>query len=62
VPVAHSAVRDQLLDALIGLGFTSKESDKAINSTFSHLTETSIDPSTLEISELLKLALQSGKR
>lgn len=62
LPVPHSTVRDQLLDALIGLGFTSKESDKAINSTFNHLAEDSIDPSTLELSDLLKLALQSGKR
>lgn len=62
LPAPNSAVRDQLLDALIGLGFTSKESDKAINSTFNHLSENSIDLSTLEIADLLKLALQSGKR
>lgn len=62
VPVSHHALRDQVLDALIGLGFSSKESDKAINSTFSHLAENSINPETLGIAEILKLALQSGKR
>ena len=60
--VTHSAVRDQLLAALTGLGFSAKESDSAINSTLSHLAEEGIEPSSLEIAELLKLSLQSGKR
>ncbi|CAN2203302.1 RuvA Holliday junction resolvasome, DNA-binding subunit [Candidatus Nanopelagicaceae bacterium] len=59
---SHSAVRDQLLAALTGLGFSSKESDTAINATIAHLAENSMDPSSLEVSELLKLTLQSGKR
>jgi Holliday junction DNA helicase RuvA len=58
----HSPARDQLLAALTGLGFSAKESDTAINSTFSHLAEEGDDPSTYEVSELLKLTLQSGKR
>lgn len=59
---ANSSLREQLLAALTGLGFTPKESDSAINSTFSHLAENGQDPATFELSELLRLSLQSGKR
>jgi Holliday junction DNA helicase RuvA len=59
---SHSAVRDQLLSALTGLGFTAKESDQAINATLSHLAEEGIDPASLNVAEILKLTLQSGKR
>ena len=55
-------MRDQLLSALTGLGFTSKESDIAINATLNHLAEEGLDPSTHSLAELLKLTLQSGKR
>jgi Holliday junction DNA helicase RuvA len=58
----HLAVRDQLLSALIGLGFSARESDSAINSTLAHLAEESIDPSSMEVAELLRMTLQSGKR
>lgn len=58
----HSAVRDQLLSALTGLGFTAKESDIAINNTFANLVENGEEPSTMGVPELLKLALQNGKR
>jgi Holliday junction DNA helicase RuvA len=58
----NSPVRDQLIAALTGLGFTAKESDNAINSTFSHLSEEGKDPSDFDLSELLKMTLQSGKR
>jgi len=58
----HSAVRDQLLSALTGLGFTAKESDLAINNTFASLVENGEDPATIGVPELLKLALQNGKR
>jgi Holliday junction DNA helicase RuvA len=60
--VSHSAVRDQLLAALTGLGFSAKESDIAINATLTHLAESGEDPSQLSVAELLKLSLQSGKR
>jgi Holliday junction DNA helicase RuvA len=60
--VIHSAHRDQLLAALTGLGFSAKESDTAINTTFSQLTEDGISPDDYEIAELLKMTLQSGKR
>lgn len=59
---SHSAMRDQLLAALTGLGFSSKESDIAINATLTHLAEEGRDPSNLDVAELLKLTLQSGKR
>ena len=58
----HSAVRDQLLAALTGLGFTAKESDIAINNTISQLAESAEDVSTYDVAALLKLTLQSGKR
>jgi Holliday junction DNA helicase RuvA len=58
----HSAVRDQLLSALTGLGFTAKESDIAINSTFAHINESGGQPDAYSVPELLKLTLQSGKR
>ena len=44
-----SPVRDQLIAALTGLGFTAKESDNAINSTFSHLSEEGKDPSDFDV-------------
>jgi len=59
---AHHGVRDQLLSALTGLGFSAKESDIAINATLNHLAEEGLDPSTYSLAELLKLTLQSGKR
>lgn len=60
--VADSSIREQLLSALTGLGFTAKEADKAINSTFAHLSEISENPDKYQLSELLRLTLQSGKR
>jgi holliday junction DNA helicase RuvA len=59
---AHSAVRDQLLAALTGLGFSAKESDTAINNTLATLAENGEDPAGYDVAELLKLTLQSGKR
>jgi Holliday junction DNA helicase RuvA len=59
---SHSAIRDQLLSALTGLGFTAKESDSAINATLAHLAEDGVDPASLNVAEVLKLTLQSGKR
>jgi Holliday junction DNA helicase RuvA len=62
VASAHSSTRDQLLAALTGLGFSAKESDIAINSTLAHIAEDGGDPSAIEISELLRMSLQTGKR
>ena len=58
----HSALRDQLLAALTGLGFTAKESDIAINTTLSQISESGQSASEFSVAELLKLTLQSGKR
>lgn len=54
--------REQLASALVSLGFTAKDSDVAISTVISNLAETGVDATTVDISQLLKLALQSGKR
>lgn len=59
---AHHGMRDQLLAALTGLGFSAKESDIAINASINQLAEDGLDPSTYSLADLLKLTLQSGKR
>lgn len=59
---SHHGVRDQLIAALTGLGFSSKESDIAINASLNQLAEDGVDPATYSLADLLKLTLQSGKR
>ena len=54
--------REQLTAALVSLGFTAKDSDSAINSVIAEYGETGIEPTEVELSELLKKALQSGRR
>jgi Holliday junction DNA helicase RuvA len=54
--------REQLTNALISLGFAPKDSDRAITSVVNELQSDGIDPAALEMSELLKRALQSGGR
>ncbi|MEY4291306.1 MAG: hypothetical protein RL130_1248 [Actinomycetota bacterium] len=56
------AWREHLSSALISLGFTAKESDTAINIVASDYAEKGTEPSEAELSELLKKALQSGRR
>ena len=56
------AWREQLMNALISLGFAPKDSDRAITSIVNELQSDGIEPSDLELSELLKRALQSGGR
>lgn len=59
---AHQpAWREQLISALVSLGFSPKESDTAISNVLSQLQEDGIEASTLDLSELLKLTLASGK-
>ena len=53
--------REQLTSALVSLGFTPKESDSAITIVVNQLREDSADPAAMDLSELLKLALASGK-
>jgi Holliday junction DNA helicase RuvA len=55
------AWREQLTSALVSLGFSPKESDGAISQVVSTLQADGIDASNLELSELLKLTLASGK-
>ncbi len=54
--------REQLMSALISLGYSSKESDNSINDVLAAYNEQGVDPSKLELSELLKRILQSGRR
>jgi len=53
--------REQLSAALVSLGFSPKESDGAISKVIAGLQSEGVDASTLELSELLKLSLASGK-
>jgi Holliday junction DNA helicase RuvA len=55
------AWREQLLSALVSLGFSPKESDSAIGYVVNDLHGDDKDPASMELSELLKLALASGK-
>jgi Holliday junction DNA helicase RuvA len=55
------AWREQLTRALVSLGFSPKESDRAISQVISELQGEGIDAGQLELSELLKLTLASGK-
>jgi Holliday junction DNA helicase RuvA len=54
--------REQLSSALVSLGFSAKDSDAAINSVIAEYAENGVEPTELELSELLKQALQSGRR
>jgi Holliday junction DNA helicase RuvA len=54
--------REQLMSALISLGYSSKESDNAINEVVAQYNEQGVEPSSLDLSELLKRVLQSGRR
>lgn len=56
------AWREQLTNALISLGFAPKDSDRAITTIVNELQSDGIEPADLQLSELLKRALQSGGR
>jgi Holliday junction resolvasome RuvABC DNA-binding subunit len=51
-----------LTNALISLGFAPKDSDRAITIVVNELQGDGIEPADLDMSELLKRALQSGGR
>ena len=55
------AWREQLSSALVSLGFSPKESDNAISAVVADLQSDGIDPTGVELSELLKRTLASGK-
>lgn len=54
--------REQLSSALISLGFSAKDSDLAISSVVSLYADNGVDAQSVDISELLKAALQTGRR
>lgn len=54
--------REQLTSALISLGFSAKDSDSAISAVVSQYADKGIDAQGVDISELLKAALQTGRR
>lgn len=54
--------REQLTSALISLGFSAKDSDLAISSVVSLYADNGVDAQSVDISELLKAALQTGRR
>ena len=56
------AWREQLTSALISLGFSAKEGDAAVAHLLVSMQTDNVDPSSIEIGELLKRALQSGSR
>ena len=53
--------REQLTSALVSLGFSPKESDGAISVVVAQLLNDGVEITTVDLSELLKLALASGK-
>jgi Holliday junction DNA helicase RuvA len=58
---SHQPVwREQLTSALVSLGFSAKDSDDAINSVLADISQEEI--AQMKLGELLKLALQSGKK
>jgi holliday junction DNA helicase RuvA len=59
---AHQpAWREKLVSALTSLGFSPKEADGAITEVVGTLSSEGVDAATVDLSELLKLALASGK-
>ncbi len=54
------AWREQLTSALISLGFSAKEGDGAVADLLLSLQADNVDPTSVEVGELLKRALQSG--
>lgn len=54
--------REQLASALISLGFSAKDSDIAITEVLARYAENGVDPSSVDLSVLLKETLQTGRR
>ena len=54
--------REQLISALTSLGFTAKDSDAAVNTVIIEYSDKGIDVQSVDIAELLKAALQTGRR
>ena len=59
---AHQpAWREKLVSGLTSLGLSPKEADGAITEVAANLSAEGVDASTVDLSELLKMALASGK-
>jgi Holliday junction DNA helicase RuvA len=59
----HQTVwREQLASALVSLGFSAKDSDAAITAVIGQYADRGVDAQNVDISELLKAALQTGRR
>ena len=56
------AWREQLAAALISLGFSAKDADTAITETLLDVNVAKAQPTESDLPELLKLALQKGRR
>jgi Holliday junction DNA helicase RuvA len=59
--VHQPAWREKLVSGLTSLGFSPKEADGAITQVVGTLSSEGVDAATVDLSELLKLALASGK-
>jgi len=59
--VHQPAWREKLVSGLTSLGFSPKEADGAITEVVATLSSEGVDAATVDLSELLKLALASGK-
>lgn len=63
LPVGHMPLwREQLSSALISLGFSAKEADTSVGQLLMSMQAEKEDPSTFELGDLLKRALQKGLR
>ena len=63
IPVGHLPLwREQLSSALISLGYSAREADASIGALLIAMQLEKEDPASMEMSELLKRALQSGSR
>lgn len=63
LPVGHMPLwREQLSSALISLGFSAKEADLSVGQLLLSMQAEKEDPTTFELGELLKRALQKGSR
>lgn len=61
--IGHQPVwREQLSAALISLGFSAKEADGAISEALLDVNTSGAQPTESDLPELLKIALQKGRR
>jgi Holliday junction DNA helicase RuvA len=63
IPIGHLPLwREQLSSALTSLGYSAKEADTCIGGLLLSMQSKKEDPASLDMSELLKRALQRGSR